>query len=181
MWIWKGGPFQTRFLTVFKFKNELSHWTRLSLLMKIEWSFVKFGPRVPLFWVSLGYFGQILAILNMAPFLSRWKFLNEFYCKVVIFLYPSDICIIILPYCVPLWLLTSLSMLKYVLNRPKWSFLSMFRGVYSHKRYTVRQHNDTYIRRVQKYHDFTEKFVQTFSSGKKWRLIQNGQNLPNIA
>ena len=84
-WKSKGGPFQNRFLTLFKFKNELYHWTRLSFLMKIEWSFVKFGPRVPLFSANLGYFGSILAIFNMVQFLSRWNFLNEFCCKFLIF------------------------------------------------------------------------------------------------
>ena len=112
--------------------DPLFHRIRLNLLMKFEGLFVMFGPRVPLFWANLGYFGPILAILNMVPFLSRWTFFNEFCCKVMIFLYPSDICIIVLPYNVPLWLLTPPNMLKDDNFGSLSTFLMMFGDVKSH-------------------------------------------------
>ena len=128
----EGGPLQTRFLGVFKFKNELFHWIRLNLLMEFEGLFVKFGPRVPLFWANLGYFGSILAIFNMVQFLSRWNFLNEFCCKFLIFVYPFDTCIIMLSYNAPLWLLTPPNMLKNDNFWPISTFLDAPRAITVH-------------------------------------------------
>ena len=138
-WKSKGGPLQTLFLCVLKFKNELFHWIRLNLLMEFEGLFVKFGPRVPLFWANLGYFGSILAIFNMVQFLSRWNFLNEFCCKFLIFVYPFDICIIMMSYNTLLWLLTPPKMFKNVLIGQKvsfWACLEVSRAITVHYKTT---------------------------------------------
>ena len=126
---WLGDALQR---CLMKVKNELFHWIRLNLLMEFEGLFVKFGTRVPLFWANLGYFGSILAIFNMVRFLSRWNVLNEFCCKFLIFVYPFDICIIMMSYNTLLWLLTPPKMFKKCANWSKSIILSMFGGVKSH-------------------------------------------------
>ena len=73
---------------------------------------------------------------------------------------------------------------KNVQKCANWSksiILSMFGGVKSHKRCIIRQHNDTGIKSLYKYEEFTAKFVQKISCRKKLHHIENGQNRPKIA
>ena len=113
----EGGPLQTRFLGVFKFKNELFHWIRLNLLMEFEGLFVKFGARVLLFWEDLGYSGYLgyLGYIIWRAFVPDEIFWANFAVKSW-YLYTL---LIHVSLCCPLCTVMALRASKHVLNSSK--------------------------------------------------------------